>query len=65
MNIVLTYVNGRGKRVVKEFTHPMEVIGYIYRCWSAARNAESMYRIKEMLDREERERITDAKGGEK
>ena len=66
MNIVLTYVNGSGKRVVKEFTHPMEVIGYIYRCWNAARNAESMNRIKERLDREEkRERITEAKGGEK
>ena len=62
MNIVLTYVNGSGKRVVKEFTHPMEVIGYVYRCWSAARNAESMKRIKEKMDREERERITEAKG---
>lgn len=63
MNITLTYVNGGGKRVVKEFGHPMEVIGYIYRCWSAARNAESMKRIKEKLDREEWERITEAKGG--
>ena len=62
MNIVLTYVNGSGKRVVKEFTHPMEIIGYVYRCWSAARNAESMKRIKEKMDREERERITEAKG---
>jgi len=65
MNITITYVNGKGKRVVKEFTHPMEVIGYIYRCWSAARNAESMYRIKEKLDREWRERITEAEGSEK
>ena len=62
MNIVLTYVNGRGKRVVKEFMHPMEVIGYIYRCWNAARNAESMNRIKEKMDREKLEWITEAKG---
>ena len=64
MNITITYVNGKGKRVVKEFTHPMEIIGYIYRCWNSARNAESMNRIKEKLDREEkRERITEAEGG--
>ena len=63
MNITITYVNGKGKRVVKEFTHPMEVIGYIYRCWNAARNAESMNRIKEKMDREKRERITEAEGG--
>lgn len=52
MNIILTYVNGSGKRVVKDFSDPMEVIGYIYRCWSAARNAESARRIRERLDRE-------------
>ena len=65
MNITLTHVNGKGKLVVKEFTHPMEVIGYIYRCWNAAENAESMNRIKEKIDREMRERITEAEGGEK
>ena len=63
MNITLTHVNGKGKRVVKEFTHPMEVIGYIYRCWNAAINAESMNRIKEKMDREKLEWITEAEGG--
>ena len=63
MIITITYVNGKGKRVVKEFTHPMEVIGYIYRCWNAAINAESMKRIKEKMEREKREWITEAEGG--
>ena len=52
MNITLTYINGNGKRVVKDFTDPMEIIGYIYRCWSSARNAASARRIKERLDAE-------------
>ena len=63
MNITITYLNGKGKRVVKQFTHPMEVIGYIYRCWNAARNAESMNGIKEKMDREKLEWITEAEGG--
>ncbi len=52
MNITLTYINGSGKRVVKDFTDPMEIIGYIYRCWNSARNAASTRRIKERLDAE-------------
>ena len=52
MYITLTYINGSGKRVVKDFNEPMEVIGYIYRCWNAARNAASTQRIKQMLDAE-------------
>lgn len=50
MYIKLRYVNGKGKLIEKDFTEPMEVIGYIYRCWAAARNAESARRVKEMLD---------------
>lgn len=50
MYIKLLYVNGKGKLTEKDFNEPMEVIGYIYRCWAAARNAESSRRVKEMLD---------------
>lgn len=50
MYIKLRYVNGKGKLIEKDFTEPMEVIGYIYRCWAAARNAESSRLVKEMLD---------------
>lgn len=52
MEIKLIYNNGRGKTVVKDFNDPMEVIGYIYRCWAAARNAESARRVNERLDRQ-------------
>lgn len=58
MNIMLAYINGRGKKVVKTFDEPMEVIGYIYRCWRAAMNAESSRRVKEKVDALfERERL--------
>lgn len=58
MNIALIYINGGGKRVVKQFNEPMEVIGYIYRCWNAARNAESMRRVREKIDAQfEQERL--------
>ena len=50
MQIRLTYINGRGKRVVKDFSDPMDVIGYVYRCYAAARNAESTRRISERLN---------------
>lgn len=50
MYIKLLYVNGKGKLTEKDFNESMEVIGYIYRCWAAARNAESARRVKEMLD---------------
>lgn len=52
MYITLAYINGSGKRVVKDFNEPMEVIGYIYRCWNAARNAASTQRVKEKIDAE-------------
>ncbi len=50
MYIKLLYVNGKGKLTEKDFNDPMEVIGYIYRCWAAARRAESGRQVKEMLD---------------
>lgn len=62
MYITLTYINGSGKRVVKDFNEPMEVIGYIYRCWNAARNAESGRRVKAMIDAQfEKERLENQK----
>ena len=62
MVIILGYVNGRGKKVVKTFNEPMEVIGYIYRCWNAARNAESGRRVKAMIDAQfEKERLENQK----
>lgn len=57
MYIKLRYVNGKGKLIEKDFTEPMEVIGYIYRCWAAARNAESSRRVKEMLDARESKQL--------
>lgn len=58
MNIRLIYTNGRGKQVVKDFNDPMEVIGYIYRCWNAARNAESTRIVRAKIDAEfARERL--------
>lgn len=66
MNIQLTYTNGNGKRVVKYFSEPMEIIGYIYRCWAAAMNAESSRRIKEKLANDPSlygPQITDTEGG--
>ena len=50
MFIRLTYFTGNGKKVEKDFNEPMEVIGYIYRCWEAARRAASGRRINEMLN---------------
>lgn len=62
MNIALIYINGRGKRVVKQFNEPMEVIGYIYRCWNAAQNAEAMRRVREKIDAQfEQERLANQK----
>ena len=50
MNIQIIYTNDRGKRIVKDFGDPMDVIGYIYRCYAASRNAASGARLKAMLD---------------
>ena len=50
MEIQICYINNRGKRVIKYFSDPMDVIGYIYRCYAASRNAASGARIKAMLD---------------
>ena len=50
MNIQIIYTNGRGKRIVKDFSDPMDVIGYIYRCYATARNAASIKRVNAMLD---------------
>lgn len=62
MNIRLIYTNGKGKRVVQDFSDPMEIIGYIYRCWQSARNAESTRRIKARLDEKLRqERLAEQK----
>ena len=55
MFIKLIYINGGGKLVEKDFSEPMEVIGYIYRCWRSAQNAISTRRINEMLDRRAKE----------
>lgn len=62
MYIKLLYINGKGKLVEKSFNEPMEVIGYVYRCWAAARNAASARRIKEMLDARSRKELP-MKGG--
>lgn len=51
MNIQIIYTNARGKRIVKDFGDPMDVIGYIYRCYAASRNAASGKRIRAMLDK--------------
>ena len=61
MNIRLTYINGSGKKVEKDFGDPMEVIGYIYRCWASARNAASARRIQERLDAEAKGLLEEAK----
>ena len=50
MNIRLTYHTASGKRVEKDFSDPMEIIGYIYRCWASARNASSAREIRARLD---------------
>ena len=50
MNIQIIYTNDRGKRIVKDFGDPMDMIGYIYRCYAASRNAASGARLKAMLD---------------
>ena len=50
MFIRLTYFTGNGKKVERDFNDPMEVIGYIYRCWAAAQRAASGRRINEMLN---------------
>lgn len=50
MNIRLIYINGSGKKVVKDFSDPMEIIGYIYRCWNAAQNAAGARRIRERME---------------
>ena len=50
MDIRLIYHNGNGKRIVKDFSDPMEIIGYIYRCWASARNAAGMRAIRERLE---------------
>jgi hypothetical protein len=52
MNIQIIYTNDRGKRIVADFGDPMDVIGYIYRCYAASRNAASGKRIRAMLDKE-------------
>ena len=50
MNIRIFYTNLRGERVVKDFDDPMEVIGYIYRCYKASKNAASTKRMNAQLD---------------
>lgn len=52
MYISISYTNNRGKRIVKDFSDPMEVIGYIYRCYVAARNAASAKRINALIDKQ-------------
>lgn len=52
MNIRLTYHNASGKKIEKDFSDPMEIIGYIYRCWASARNAASTRAIRARLDAE-------------
>lgn len=64
MNIQLIYTDGKGKQVVKYFTEPMEIIGYIYRCWSAARNAESGRRVRAMIDEQFRQERLQKQGVE-
>ena len=64
MNITLIYTNGKGKQVVKDFNDPMEIIGYIYRCWSAARNAESGRRVRAAVDEQFRQERLQKQGGE-
>ena len=64
MNITLIYTNGKGKQVVKYFNEPMEIIGYIYRCWSAARNAESNRRVRAMIDEQFRQERLQKQGVE-
>ena len=62
MNIQIIYTNHRGKQIVKDFGDPMDVIGYIYRCWESARNAESTRRVRAQLDEKFRqERLAEQK----
>lgn len=51
MNIRISYTNHRGKRVIKDFNDPMEIIGYIYRCYAASKNAASTKRINALIDK--------------
>ncbi len=64
MNIRLTYHNARGKKVEKDFSDPMEIIGYIYRCWASARNAASTREIRERLDAKRVELLEEADDGQ-
>lgn len=50
MNIRIFYTDRRGKRVVKDFDDPMDVIGYIYRCYVASKNAAATKRMNARLD---------------
>lgn len=50
MNIRISYTNHRGKRVIKDFNDPMEIIGYIYRCYVASKNAAMTKRMNARLD---------------
>lgn len=61
MNIRLIYINGSGKKAEKEFSEPMEIIGYIYRCWNAARNAASARRIRERMEAESKGLLEESK----
>ena len=64
MDIRLIYHNGNGKRIVKDFSDPMEIIGYIYRCWASARNAASTREIRERLDAKQVELLGEDEDGQ-
>ena len=64
MNIRLTYHTASGKKVEKDFSDPMEIIGYIYRCWASARNAASTREIRERLDAKQVELLGEDEDGQ-
>lgn len=61
--IRLIYTTANGKKVVKDFHEPMEIIGYIYRCWASARNAASTAKINAWLDAQTKIELDKAEEG--
>ena len=64
MNIRISYTNSRGKTISKDFCDPMDVIGYIYRCYAASRNAAQTKEMNARLfSQPQRVWLDDEKGG--